>query len=60
MTETVFAFNAEQFNRIFPFYLLIDENLKICSYGKSLEKYFSVKKRRAGFNDSDQISCGQS
>jgi PAS domain S-box-containing protein len=51
MTETVFAFNAEQFNRIFPFYLLIDENLKICSYGKSLEKYFSVKKRRAGFND---------
>ena len=31
-------FNTEQFNRLFPFYLLLDEELEIVSCGKSLKK----------------------
>lgn len=33
-----FSFNNEQFNRLFPFYFLINSKLQITSLGKSLEK----------------------
>lgn len=36
-TDGVF-FDAQQFNRLYPFYIQLDENLIIESYGKSLEK----------------------
>ncbi|MDG2433658.1 PAS domain S-box protein [Flavobacterium sp.] len=38
MKAPEFNFNSETFNNIFPFYILIDENLSIVSYGKSLSK----------------------
>ena len=37
MNQTV-QFNTEQFNRLFPFYLLLNEELEIVSCGKSLKK----------------------
>ena len=33
-----FIFKIEQFNRLFPFYILIDHQLEIQSIGKSLMK----------------------
>jgi PAS domain S-box-containing protein len=38
MVTPYFSFGSEQFNRIFPFYILIDSELKIASYGHSFEK----------------------
>ena len=35
-----FVFNSEQFNRIFPFFVLINREMKIVDYGKSLRKVF--------------------
>ncbi|MBL0268258.1 MAG: hypothetical protein IPP99_06265 [Chitinophagaceae bacterium] len=37
MNQTV-QFNPKQFNRLFPFYLLLNEELEIVSCGKSLKK----------------------
>lgn len=34
----VFQFNQDQFNHLFPFYLLIDKEMKMRSVGKSIEK----------------------
>jgi len=33
-----FQFNEHQFNNLFPFYLLINRELKICSIGKSIHR----------------------
>jgi len=33
-----FSFNKQQFNRLFPFYILINRNLKVISLGKSISK----------------------
>lgn len=38
MRERGIAFKKEQFNRLFPFYILIDEHLRVDSYGRTLEK----------------------
>ncbi len=38
MSNSQFNFNVEEFNSIFPFYILIDEELKIKCIGKSLAK----------------------
>lgn len=38
MIEKTFSFDYEQFNRLFPFYLLLDEELKIKGFGKTLDK----------------------
>lgn len=38
MSNFQFNFNVDEFNSIFPFYILIDEELKIKSIGKSLAK----------------------
>lgn len=42
MTDLQFNFNKEQFNHLFPFYILIDKHLKVISIGKSLQKIYSI------------------
>ncbi|MBK9048516.1 MAG: PAS domain S-box protein [Bacteroidetes bacterium] len=44
MNESLqFRFDPNQFNRLFPFYILVDEQLKIISVGQSLKKVSSAK-----------------
>jgi hypothetical protein len=38
MNALNFSFEAEQFNRVFPFYVLLDNNLNVISVGKSLDR----------------------
>lgn len=38
MQDFQFSFDVDSFNTIFPFYILIDKDLKIKSFGKSLKK----------------------
>lgn len=44
MSTPVFSFGTEQFNRLFPFYVLISRDLKIISYGSSIAKLYPLKK----------------
>ena len=37
------GFNSEQFNRLFPFHILIGEKLAIVAAGKSLVKTYSLE-----------------
>jgi PAS domain S-box-containing protein len=43
MVGSVFSFGTEQFNRIFPFYIQIDSDLKITSFGTSIAKLHSIR-----------------
>src|SRR5437016_5994779 len=43
MVATAFSFGTEQFNRIFPFYILVDSDMKIASTGRSLNKLYPIK-----------------
>lgn len=43
MHEPVFSFGTEQFNRIFPFYLLINCDSEIASCGKSIAKLQQIE-----------------
>jgi hypothetical protein len=38
MNKLEFNFDEDSFNKLFPFYILIDSNLKIKVFGKSLAK----------------------
>ena len=38
-----FSFNTEQLNRLFPFYILINRDLKVIALGKSLSKICDLK-----------------
>ena len=38
MQDFQFSFDVNSFNNIFPFYILIEKDLKIKSFGKSLQK----------------------
>lgn len=38
-----FNFNTEQFNRLFPFYITINDELNVVSAGKSVEKLCAIK-----------------
>lgn len=40
MKDLGFEFDENSFNKLFPFYILIDSNLKIKGFGKSLAKTF--------------------
>lgn len=40
--EASFVFNNAQFNRLFPFFILINRDLKVISTGHSLQKVFEV------------------
>ena len=42
MNNFQFKFDQEQFNRLFPFYFLVDENLQITSVGRSLAKICNI------------------
>ena len=49
-----FSFNKQQFNRLFPFYILINRDLKVIGLGKSLSKMFDLEKIQQ-FNHSFSI-----
>lgn len=40
--DTIFSFNEDQFNQLFPFYILINHDLTIQSCGNSLKKIFEL------------------
>ncbi len=42
MSDISFSFESSQFNRLFPFYILVDKNMNIKSTGNSLEKICPV------------------
>ncbi len=44
--KNTFTFNEDQFNRLFPFYLLVDKEMEIVSCGKSLKKLFPGYSKR--------------
>lgn len=43
MSASVFSFGKEQFGRIFPFYILVNSELEIASFGASIAKMHPVK-----------------
>ena len=43
MAASVFSFGKEQFNRIFPFYVLINSSSEIVSFGASIAKMYPLK-----------------
>ena len=51
MSAAIFSFDEDQFNRLFPFYLLIDADESINKCGKSLTKLFAVTQRNKKFQD---------
>jgi PAS domain S-box-containing protein len=53
-----FSFNETQFSRLFPFYILINKDLKIVAFGKSIGKLYDLQKDQ-NFNQSFSISKPQ-
>lgn len=51
-----FKFSEDSFNRLFPFYILIDSDLKIKSFGKSLAKICPGIKNSFSFTETFEIS----
>lgn len=51
MKNWIFSFEKENFDRIFPFYLLIDEHLEIKSYGRSVHKLYPDLQTGADFSE---------
>lgn len=51
MNDFKFSFNVEEFNKIFPFYILIDEKLTIKNLGKTLAKLLPEEFNSANFDD---------
>ncbi len=49
MTNSVFSFTEDKFNKLFPFYILIDSNLNVISYGASIKKLFPLGQGRSFF-----------
>ena len=43
MSASVFSFGKEQFNRIFPFYVLVNGESQIASFGTSIAKMHPIK-----------------
>jgi PAS domain S-box-containing protein len=41
-----FSFSEAQFNRLFPFYILINKDLKIVAFGKSISKLCNLQKEQ--------------
>jgi len=58
MSETVFSFGTEQFNRIFPFHILVNSDLQIVSTGTSLAAFMPVENGRL-LNEFFQIRYPQ-
>ena len=58
MVDTLFSFGTEQFNRIFPFYILVDRELEVISFGKSLAKLYPIHEGSL-FSDCFQLKLPQ-
>lgn len=50
MMDRIFSFPKENFEKIFPFYLLIDNNLELSSYGRSIPKLYPDLERGSNFD----------
>lgn len=55
MNTLEFKFSANDFNKLFPFYILIDKSLKVISIGKSLAKLYPELDLNSSFIDFYQI-----
>ena len=55
MKNLEFNFNEDSFNKLFPFYILIDSNLKIKSFGKSLAKTLPRIKLNDDFSSTFKV-----
>lgn len=51
MQNFEFSFDVDSFNNIFPFYILIEKDLRIKSFGKSVEKILPELKEKLFFNE---------
>lgn len=51
MNKVQFHLNGKTFNNIFPFYILIDAELSILSFGKSLHKILPELRAKTPFHD---------
>ena len=51
MNTLEFNFSDDSFNKLFPFYILIDDTLKIKSFGKSIVKIFPQIENSSSFTD---------
>ncbi len=49
--HATFTFNYEQFNRLFPYFMLIDKHLKVISCGASLKKLMKIPAENFLFHD---------
>jgi PAS domain S-box-containing protein len=55
MKNLEFQFDENNFNKLFPFYILIDSNLKIIGFGKSLSKTFPSIKLNDNFASTFEV-----
>lgn len=55
MKNLEFNLNEDSFNNLFPFYILIDSNLKIKGFGKSLAKTFPSIKLNDSFSSTFEV-----
>jgi PAS domain S-box-containing protein len=55
MKDLGFEFDENSFNKLFPFYILIDSNLKIKGFGKSLAKTFPSIKKNDNFTSIFEV-----
>ena len=55
MENLRFNFDEDNFNKLFPFYILIDSNLKIKGFGKSLAKTFPSVKLNNDFSSTFEV-----
>lgn len=55
MKNLEFQFDENNFNKLFPFYILIDSNLKIIGLGKSLSKTFPSIKLNDNFASTFEV-----
>lgn len=55
MKKLGFNFDEDSFNKLFPFYILIDSNLKIEGFGKSLAKTFPKIKLNDNFSSAFEV-----
>lgn len=55
MNKLEFNFSDDSFNRLFPFYILIDKALQIESFGKSLYKICPFLEKSTSFSDNFTI-----
>lgn len=55
MNKNQFTFSESFFNKIFPFYILLDEQLRVKSFGRSILKLVPDLKKNTLFSDSFKI-----